>query len=996
MTRYAKNAALFAVLIAAVAVTCCCVMAGDDTGESDAFPNTSGAVGVPWKQCIPGDYVVSLSGAPSWLSASAGTYFGSIGWENYWPPGGNGTVITLSGTPNTTGVWNVTVRKGLDGATVNDNIRIDITSTSTVYLDNETIYRTERVTKTLPYPGGGYFMPQSSNLSHVSGTSVEYEYSSNGTYSHSVAYHVDSSNTAVVYKWSTTVTNRPAYTIDFVTNGGSSVSTIYNLSHGSTYSLPTSYRSGYTGYWYIPGGMIDIYGFGTTATATRNLTYYANWVSTEPRVVLQFNTYGGNSVADMPTAAHRGQDNVNVILPTPERPSYTFRGWYTAETGGAKLSNNLGVINVTPYTLHAQWDAVGPVAVSFDLNGGSGAISDNSALPGNAITLPTPTEGVYKQDHTLTGWTLGSPSGTQYATGAAYVVTTTPVTFYAVWTEVVGVVDSAAPATGKVNTLYTYNPARTGIWNTMAGLNNNWSYITDDKPSWLTATYPTMVGTGVMPKFSGTPTAAGTWQVKIHMGAGPTVVPNSTVTWTIVVTDPAAGPFDLSYDANGGVGSIAQMKDIPAGNVRQLPSDGIVKEGYTLGGWWVNVQGTDVTYPLGSMLTVTKNITARACWVAQSNIVVLDANGGTMADGQGFAAHLSVTNGVIALPTSGLSRGSDTFAGWYVSNGSSKIYARGYMYTTMSTTTFKAYWIASGASTVNVTYDANGGVGGYSQTVEPNKKVVLPMYGVTKSGSALTGWTEGSTSGTSHNNGAVVQVSSSTSFFAKWQEGAASQIVVVYDLMGGNGAISPQTLSGSGTLTKPSNPTKSAHIFTGWKVRGGASDFDFATVVDSSMTLEAQWQQHYIVAADGLTVTVTLKAYTSTTSTVTWWDGKTTTSTAGSHSHTFAAAGAGNIVVSSKVSDEETVTSSTHLSVSSGLGSPTSPVTPSPGPVAPTPAPTPSPAPTILPILQGIDTKLVISVVAVVIVSIILYFVAPVAIVPFLIVAAILIYKVVL
>ena len=57
-------------------------------------------------------------------------------------------------------------------------------------------------------------------------------------------------------------------------------------------------------------------------------------------------------------------------LPTPTRDGYTFKGWYTEESGGSKITATTIVEIARDHTLYAQWETK-TYTVTFDANGGS-------------------------------------------------------------------------------------------------------------------------------------------------------------------------------------------------------------------------------------------------------------------------------------------------------------------------------------------------------------------------------------------------------------------------------------------------------------------------------------------------------------------------------------------------------------------------------------------------------------------------------------------------
>lgn len=738
--------------------------------------------------------------------------------------------------------------------------------------------------------------------------------------------YIDSNTNANIQPGDTLIirgaTNGDMYSIDETTVSKPSWMT-YSHVNGLDQIAGTAVAGNYTiSYTYE-------YETGLPCTSSHSIT-----VTAAPTYTTCYLTYDANGGIGGPgTVSVQSQTTsytftISSIAPT--KSGSTFKGWNYSPTSTVALPTLSAGSQKTwtsDTTLYAVWQA-NPVTcvVSFDANGGGGSCSAQSALSGNSINLPS--TGMTKAGYALAGWRAGSVSGTLYNTGASYTVTSN-ITMYAAWSQTDGNVDVNAPTAGSIGNAYTYTPSNMNVsgsvwvmWNE-ARYNNQSCTVMDSKPDWMTVT--NLNNRSAAPTFAGTPTAAGTYIIKTHANhSSSSVVQLSTVTWTIVVPSAAPSVYTLTYNANGGTGSLADQTG-QYNNAIQLHSDGMTRSGYKLAGWWINERGTDVMYPLGSIYSIQANSTARACWVPDSNIVIFDANGGTMSGGSTFAAYLSSTEGTVTLQASGLSRYGYTFGGWYKSTDNTTIYAPGYMYPTAATTTFCAYWIVATATKLTVTIDANGGSGGYSQYIEAGKKIMMPMYGVTKSGGELDGFTAGTLSGTMTAKGAsTAAITSSTTYYAKWAESGGNTpatFTVSFDLKGGEGSAPVQTISGSGKATRPADPTRSEYVFNGWKLRGGASAFDFNTTLTSSSVIEAQWLQYYSVAVAGLKVTVTQKAHVGTSTTVTWWDGASDTGITGTFTHTFAQAGSGTLTVTTNGGDGEVYRSSSFLSVT-GSGGP--------------------------------------------------------------------------
>lgn len=142
-------------------------------------------------------------------------------------------------------------------------------------------------------------------------------------------------------------------------------------------------------------------------------------------------TWNPNGGTVDPTSTTKTHGSTLGTLPTPTRAAdaqytYTFKGWFTAATGGTQISASTTVTgNVTYY---AQWTATYKnYTVTWNGNGGTPSESSSSFHYNDALgTLPIPTRTGY----TLEGWSTS-------ASGSVDVSITTKVTgnvtYYAIW-----------------------------------------------------------------------------------------------------------------------------------------------------------------------------------------------------------------------------------------------------------------------------------------------------------------------------------------------------------------------------------------------------------------------------------------------------------------------------------------------------------------------------------------------------------------------------------
>ena len=142
---------------------------------------------------------------------------------------------------------------------------------------------------------------------------------------------------------------------------------------------------------------------GTTVTVvvskgpvTMTVTFNANGgsVSQASKTVTKTQTYG--------------------TLPTPTRDYYTFNGWYTAASGGTKVTSSTAVASAGNHTLYAQWT----------LNAVSGWVLE-SQLPAGAQVMDrkwtyTLTETQKSTAASISGWTQTGFEWQRTGTGTHY------------------------------------------------------------------------------------------------------------------------------------------------------------------------------------------------------------------------------------------------------------------------------------------------------------------------------------------------------------------------------------------------------------------------------------------------------------------------------------------------------------------------------------------------------------------------------------------------
>ena len=204
--------------------------------------------------------------------------------------------------------------------------------------------------------------------------------------------------------------------VTFNANGGSVGQTSKIVYMGQQYgALPTPERQ----YFAFKGWYTAAEG-GTQITAETmvntkvNQTLYAHWEAIT--ATIQFNANGG-SVATGSKLVYIGE-KVGT-LPTPTRTHYSFKGWYTATSGGTQITADSVLTVAETKTVYAQWNLVS-YTVSWNTGTGYTIIVKRTSSPNAGASIGTLNNGatVYYGDvlsvtyTASTGYSLGSNGST--------------------------------------------------------------------------------------------------------------------------------------------------------------------------------------------------------------------------------------------------------------------------------------------------------------------------------------------------------------------------------------------------------------------------------------------------------------------------------------------------------------------------------------------------------------------------------------------------------
>jgi len=394
---------------------------------------------------------------------------------------------------------------------------------------------------------------------------------------------------------------------------------------GSSIILPNGdglIRSHYdfVGWSIYPHGYEPIYSAGDSFTPTGYTTLYAVWEFNPDQCTVTFDINGGEGVTPHPISATA---YTYITLPgadTFAKTGYIFGGWKTI--GGTTYNAGDNFSPTADNTLSAIWfDAY---AVSFNANGGSGAVpSSITVRTGSSGTLPGG-DGLSKTGYIFGGWnTDSSGAGTDYYPGASYTPTGN-ITLYArwdilltenVWTD--GSIDSSA--------------AGASVWYSFNVTSGTTYYVwwNDREPIRATKSLDVAVsavyhnGTSIFPNTNTgyttprqfTANTSGTVHIKMIPSKSGEVGTFAIVYSTGGSTRPAA--YTVVFDYIYGEGGYPPSQTVSVGSSIILPDgDGLFRDGYIFGGWEKDpFFGNGTKYNVGDSFTPTADVILYVIWL---------------------------------------------------------------------------------------------------------------------------------------------------------------------------------------------------------------------------------------------------------------------------------------------------------------------------------------------------------------------------------------------
>ena len=755
------------------------------------------------------------------VTASRKTGYKFDGWYN-------GTTKVTSANPYTFApTANITLTAKWAINTVSDTVKISPSGGGTVS-PNPITGQENTVISTTATPATGY------NFKHWRYN----DSSASGGYSESTTNPLKITITGK--RDITAVFELKSYTVTWNANGGTVSPASTTKTHGSTLgTLPTPTRASTAEYSYTFAGWFTAASGGTqissTTTVTGNVTYYAHWTATKRSYTATFNGNGGSTPS--PSSITKEYNTALGTLPTCSRTGYTFLGWYTASSGGTKISTTTVVTKDITY--YAQW-SINSYTLTFNPNGGTVTPTSKDLEYNSAYgTLPTPTRASDAQyTYTFAGWYTAATGGTQVT--AATKMAAKDTTVYAHW------ISNTRSYTVSYQTTYgTLNKTSQSVAYNSKGsctltMPDNTAEFTYTFVGWYTAANGggTKVGSELTLE---TPAIKG------------------TVTYYAYVTR-STKSYTHTFNANGG-GTVSPATITKAYNTALGTLPTVSRTGYTFVGWFDTSAASG-----GTQATTTTKVTETKTWYARWSInsytFTFDKNGGNTPSATTITKEYNTAIGT--LPT--CTRSADNtytyaFAGWFDTSASSG----GTKLTTTTNVTSNKTWYARWTSTYKnytVTWDGNGGTPSKSSSSFHYNDALGTLPTATRTGYTFKGWSTSKTG--TVNVSTTTKVTANVTYYAVW---TINSYTWTFDANGGTGDTT-KTLNYNATLSTLPTASRAStaannYTFAGWfdtNASTGGTQLTTSTKCTGNKTWYARWtistRQYKLTVTAGIGGTV--------------------------------------------------------------------------------------------------------------------------------------------
>lgn len=515
----------------------------------------------------------------------------------------------------------------------------------------------------------------------------------------------------------------------------------------------------------------------------------------------------------------------------PVRHLYKFLGW--ALEGETELFNFEEDLITEDSKLVAQWEELDPMAVTFDL-GYEGGTPPPGVIVGKGTKVTKPADPV-REGYIFLGWFLEDeeydfnlPVEADITLVAHWEEAPFELTFdldggYLSALDLVEFMENTLVKADKYTNTVDWSGKPLILGHTFAG--TAWSKM-GFKETEIPGVYE-LVG-----KDTGYVNANATMYLSYHdnlvgdyVAIIKEIYKNIEVGDLMIIPNLPAELIDEEvelYFLKSGVSIPTELSVIPE-NITELITP--VKEGYEFAGWF---KDAELTEELTEVPVLTDDLTVYPKWEAKTYYeVTFDTDGGSEIPAQ------EVEEGQLVVKPADPVKEGYVFLGWLVDSEE-------YLFDEPVEGDFEivASWRA--LEEFDVTFDL-----AYDGAPEPTVVQVTEFAKVSKpadpvrEGHLFDGWftDEELTQAYDFNT----PVEANLTLYAKWDDEVIT-VEVKFDLnYEGAAAMTPVVIAENTKVTKPADPVREGYVFLGWFEDEAENAFDFDTLVEADLALEARW-----------------------------------------------------------------------------------------------------------------------------------------------------------
>lgn len=496
------------------------------------------------------------------------------------------------------------------------------------------------------------------------------------------------------------------------------------------------------------------------------VTLYAQW--TQENCIVTFDPMGGSEV---PSKIVKNGGSVGALFDS-FREGYTFRGWYTAETGGVQISTSRRI--TADMTFYAYWQK--NCMITFDPNGGT--VNEELREVGynkEIGELPVPE----KANYTFDGWYDADGNAITKTTKAFF-----DKTYYAHWKIRLNFDPNGGRITNdaayiapdaEVRILKSDNVFEDGSGYSGGYGNNKEETKVETFPGasqvYVRITYQTqgtsydwiaLYGSGITPSASNYSSSVSRKLGGSSKTTKTFVIPGDTVQLffkTNASSDNYYGYYAEISNDPGSVGMYDPFTDSPD-SYEIIAFAEAAKDGYEFDGWYTSPTG-GTKVEIGDVVDLTEKSTVYAHWKASETVTItFDSNGGSSCAPQ--TRYKGQKAGTLPIPT----KENRVFRGWYPSPQPSRSLDGNTRVTEDTIIDEDVTLYARWNDTHTLTFNGNGNGAQTTRTV-PDGETLNTLPGSRRIQYILEGWYPNA-DGTGEKLTTDTVISEDATYYAKW------------------------------------------------------------------------------------------------------------------------------------------------------------------------------------------------------------------------------------